>query len=173
MKFISSLLKKPVTICMIVLLTLFLGIYSTVIMPVELLPSIGIPVLGVTVVYPGASADSVQKDVTDKIEDSLETIAGVTEITTYSLENASVAILSFEYETNLDTTSDDILDRIKGLSLPSSCYEPTITNVDFNASALATISFSVNSSDMDETIKEASNLQQALSGIDGDRKSVV
>lgn len=170
MKFISSLLKKPVTICMIVLLTLFLGIYSTVIMPVELLPSIGIPVLGVTVVYPGASADSVQKDVTDKIEDSLETIAGVTEITTYSLENASVAILSFEYETNLDTTSDDILDRIKGLSLPSSCYEPTITNVDFNASALATISFSVNSSDMDETIKEASNLQQALLGIDGVEK---
>ena len=55
MKVIQSIIKRPLTICMTIILIIFLGILSITKMPVKLLPDLNIPILGITIVYPGAS----------------------------------------------------------------------------------------------------------------------
>lgn len=61
MKVIQSIIKRPLTICMTIILIIFLGILSITKMPVKLLPDLNIPILGITIVYPGASSDVAEK----------------------------------------------------------------------------------------------------------------
>jgi len=166
MNFLKKIINKPVTISLIVLIVLILGIYSTYLMPVSLLPDLNIPILGVTVVYPGASSETVESELTKPLEEALSTVASVTKIQSYSIENASVVVAYFDYDTSLDEKKTEIKDLISKLSLPSVCYEPTISSVDFNASSVATISF-VSDSDDTEKLKEASAaLEKKIKQID-------
>lgn len=71
MKVIQSIIKRPLTICMTIILIIFLGILSITKMPVKLLPDLNIPILGITIVYPGASSDVVETDVTCKVEEAI------------------------------------------------------------------------------------------------------
>ena len=68
-KFFSFVIKQSVAVILIVLLVLGFGVYSTINMSVNLLPDINVPIVCVQVIYPGANADSVEKDVTVKVEE--------------------------------------------------------------------------------------------------------
>lgn len=167
MNFFKKIINKPITICMIILVLVCVGVFSVRSMPVTLLPDLNIPILGVTVVYPGASATTVENDVTTKLETTLSSISKVTEVKSYSLENASFIVLSFEYETSLKEKEQEIKEKIASANLPSSCYDPEIVSFDFNSSALATIALTCDSNDINE-LKEISNtLSNKFSLIEG------
>ena len=164
MKVIQSIIKRPLTICMTIILIIFLGILSITKMPVKLLPDLNIPILGITIVYPGASSDVVETDVTCKVEEAITNVSGITETKTYSIENAAIIILDFEFDTNLNEKMKEIQDALNKIDLPSNCEDPTISMVDFNASAVANIFLNptvVNKTD------EIQNLVNQLIAIDG------
>lgn len=167
MNFIKKIIKKPVTVCMIVLVLLSFGIFSVINMPVKLLPDLNIPILGVTVVYPGASPSAVEEKVTKKLEDGLANITSVTDVTSYSLDNASFVVLSFEYETNLDDKKSEIKECINKLNLPEECYSPEIVEVDFNSSAIASVAITNDEDDVNKLRDLANNLEQEFYSIDG------
>ncbi|MFR5892553.1 MAG: efflux RND transporter permease subunit [Bacilli bacterium] len=90
-------------------------------------------------IYPSARLDVVETDVTTKIEEGIKNISGITETKTYSIENASIVILDFEFDTNLNEKMNEIKDALSKIKLPTNCEEPTISMVDFNASAVVNI----------------------------------
>lgn len=139
MNIIKSIIKTPLTICMTIILIIFLEILSIVKIPVKLLPDLNIPFLGITIIYPSARLDVVETDVTTKIEEGIKNISGITETKTYSIENASIVILDFEFDTNLNEKMNEIKDALSKIKLPTNCEEPTISMVDFNASAVVNI----------------------------------
>lgn len=167
MRLLSKIYKRSVTICMVVIIALAAGIYSVTQMSVTLLPDIGLPFLGVSIVYPGASSSVVEQDVTVPLEAELNKISNVDSISVTSIENASIAVITYDYGVDLEQKKDDLKERLANLSLPDSCYEPSIVEVDFNGTAVATVSVYNPSADLFTTLEDAKVLQQKFTAIEG------
>ena len=164
---IKTTIKRPVTICVLVVILLAVGVLSTLDMSTNLLPNINMPMVGITAVYPGAGASSVQADVTDKLENVLKTIPGVTELDARSYDNVSVCVLTFDYGTDIDKKIDDIEDVFKTVTLPQGCNEPTFTKIDMNGTAAATISVYNNEGDVELLADDVDVLATKLRAIEG------
>lgn len=166
---IKTTIKRPVTICVLVVILLAVGVLATMDMSTNLLPNIKMPMMGITVVYPGAGAESVQSSVTTPVERALQTIPGVTEIETKSYDNVSIAILAFDYGTDIDKKIDDISDAFKSVSFPQGCEEPAFVKIDMNGTAAATISVyqDADAPDTDLLAKDAEALALKLRAIEG------
>lgn len=164
---IKTTIKRPVTICVLVVILLAVGVLATMDMSTNLLPNIKMPMLGVTAIYPGAAASSVQTDVTDKLENVFKTIPGITELDTRSYDNVSVCVLTFDYGTDIDKKIDDIEDALKTVTLPQGCNDPTFSKIDMNGTAAATISLYNDEDDVELLSKEAEALSTRLRAIEG------
>ena len=164
---IKTTIKRPVTICVLVVILLAVGVLATMDMSTNLLPNIKMPMLGVTAIYPGAAASSVQTDVTEKLENVLKTIPGITELDTRSYDNVAVCILTFDYGTDIDQKIDDIEDTFKTITLPQGCNEPTFSKIDMNGTAAATISVFNDSNDIELLANDVELLATSLRAIEG------
>ncbi len=139
MNVLKKLFSRPVTICTIVVVCFGLGIMAVTDMDVNLLPEMSYPALGITVAYPGASAETCDEDVRPLMENTLKTTNGIKSLTTMCIENASIAVVMFDYDTDLDKKMAEIEDKFKLVQFPSACYDPIYLQVDFNGLAVATV----------------------------------
>ncbi len=163
-KFFSFIIKQSVAVILIIVLVLGLGIITTGNMAINLLPDINIPMVCVQVIYPGASATSVEKDVTTELEDGLKSISGVTSVSSYSYDNLSAVVLSFDYGTDTKEKKSDITGKLNGIELPSNC-DTSVYDIDFNSQALAVLS--VTGDSLDKAYERAQDLKTSLAAIDG------
>ena len=109
--------KKPSTVVVAVVLVLILGVVSFTKMNTDLLPSMDMPYAMVMTTYPGASPETVEQTVTRPIEQSMATVSNITNVSSVSSENASVVILEFSEDANMDSVTLEMrenLDQIKG-----------------------------------------------------------
>lgn len=164
---IKTSIKRPVTICVLVVILLAVGVLATMDMSTNLLPNIKMPMMGITVVYPGAGAQSVEDNVTSPMENALQTIPGITELETRSYDNVSIAILTFDYGTDIDKKIDAIEDSFKTVSFPQGCYDPSFVKIDMNGTAAATLSVYNDENNLDVLSKDAESLATKLRAIEG------
>ena len=109
--------KKPYTVVVAVVLVLILGVVSFTKMNTDLLPSMDMPYAMVMTPSPGASPETVEQTVTRPIEQSMATVSNITNVSSVSSENASVVILEFSEDANMDSVTLEMrenLDQIKG-----------------------------------------------------------
>ncbi|MFV0497670.1 MAG: efflux RND transporter permease subunit [Candidatus Fimivivens sp.] len=127
-------LKRPVSICIAVLALLIFGIGTAFSTPLELMPDIEMPALMIYTVYPGASPEDVENQVTAHIEDAAATLSGVKNIESISMENASFVVLEMEYGTNIDKANADLKNNIDMYrnSLPDDAENPTVLEVNMD-----------------------------------------
>ena len=166
---IKTTIKRPVTICVLVVILLAVGVLATMDMSTNLLPNIKMPMIGITVIYPGAGAQSVEDSVTAPMENALQTIPGITELETKSYDNVSIAIITFDYGTDIDKKIDAIEDSFKTVSFPQGCQDPSFVKVDMNGTAAATVSIYQNANNPDAELlaREAQTLAVKLRAIEG------
>ena len=79
---IQTAVRRTVTVCMVVVIVFAAGILAAQSTPVSLLPDIAVPALGVLVTYPGASAASVEEQVTRPLDDAHRSVGGATRLQT-------------------------------------------------------------------------------------------
>ncbi|HEY0592635.1 MAG TPA: efflux RND transporter permease subunit, partial [Thermoanaerobaculia bacterium] len=92
--FISNLsIKRPVFATVLMLTLLTLGIFSYRRLAIDMMPDVELPILTVITKYPGASAETVEREVTKRIEETVNTIAGVKHIYSTSSESFSTIII--------------------------------------------------------------------------------
>lgn len=133
--FISDFaIKRPiVTITVMVALVVF-GLVALLNLETDEFPDIQQPVIGVTVVYPGASPDTVERELVDPIEDAIFSISGVDASKTTSAATDGLAqfIVFFDYSKDVQQASQDIRDAIssKRSDLPQEMEEPILTRFD-------------------------------------------
>lgn len=109
--------KKPYTVVVSVVLILILGFVSFDKMTVDLLPNMNLPYAVVMTTYPGASPEEVEATVTRPVEQAMATISNIKNVSSSSMENASVVILEFEQTANMDSVTIEMresLDQIEG-----------------------------------------------------------
>lgn len=169
MNFFKSLFKRPITICFIIIVSIVLGIVSSSSMAVNLLPNISFPYLGVITTYVGANAMEIENQVTLPLSQQLSSISSLNEIQSYSMDNASILVLQFDYGTNIDDKTNEVKENIDNASLPSECtYE--ITKVDLNATAVSTLSMYSTNEDFNQIYDDVISLQKQLLSINGVEK---
>ena len=97
MSIYSSSVKRPVTTILIFVGLMVIGLYSLVQLPVDLYPEIELPFVTVMTTYPGASASDIESNVTRPIEDVLNSVSNLKDLTSTSSDGLSVIFLNFEY----------------------------------------------------------------------------
>jgi HAE1 family hydrophobic/amphiphilic exporter-1 len=157
-----------------------MGIYSLMQLPVDLYPEMELPFVVVYTTYPGASASDIESNVTRPLENSLNSVNKLKEITSTSSDATSVVFMNFEYGTNLDEASNDIRSVLGFVEryLPDGCEKPSI--IKFSTSMMPIIFYAITAKEsyaglekiLDEKIVNPLNRIEgvgsvALSGVPG------
>jgi len=169
--YISDLsVRRPVFAGVLSLILLVLGVLAAASLPVREFPDIDSPVVSVTTVYRGASAEVVERRITKLIEDEISGIAGITKLTSNSQDERSSVTIEFDVSRDPDGAANDVRERVSRIlqRLPEEAGAPEITKQDQGMDA--TMYVGVDSSTrslMDLTDYAERNLVDRLSVIDG------
>ncbi len=131
--FLSNVsIKRPVFATVLVLTLLTLGIFSYRRLAIEMMPDVEFPILTVITEYPGASSETVEREVTKRIEESVNSIAGVKHIYSTSRESFSTVIIEFELNVKVNEASQEVRAKINSVrnELPDDMKEPVIQKMD-------------------------------------------
>jgi len=128
-------IKRPVFATMFIMALVILGLVSYPDIGVDLFPKIEFPIVNINTRLKGASPEIMDIDVTDKIEESVNTINGVKTISSTSAEGISTVTVEFVLERNIDLAVQDVREKISLIrsKLPTDVMEPIIQKVDPDA----------------------------------------
>ena len=142
--FLSNLsIKQPVFATMMMLALAVLGLASYQQLKVDQFPDVEFPILTVTTVYRGASPESVERDVTRRIEESINTVEGIKHVESVSQEGLSNIVIFFHLEVSTQLASQDVRGKVASIrgQLPHDIEEPIVQRID--PGALPVVSLAV------------------------------
>ncbi|HEC02531.1 MAG TPA: efflux RND transporter permease subunit, partial [Phycisphaerales bacterium] len=131
-------IRRPIAMsCLIIGLTL-LGLNSYRKMGLELMPTMDVPFITVTTIYPGASPEQIETDVAKRIEDQVVTIDGLKHVSSSCMENVCLTFLEFELDVDVDIAATDVREKLDliGADFPEDVEDPKILKFDINATAI-------------------------------------
>ena len=123
-------INRPITTLMYVLTLVIFGLMSFKSMPSALFPNIDFPMVTVKTIYPGAEASTIESQVTDKIEEAISRIGGVDKIISTSSEGASVIMVQFFLERDINEATNDVRDKVAAVLLPKDAKMPLVSKLD-------------------------------------------
>ena len=143
MSIYNTAVNKPISTLMVFIAIMVLGVASYIQLPVDQYPKMDPPYLTVMATYPGANASDIEENVTKILEDQLNSVDNLKEMTSTSYDNLGVISLEFEWEANLDEASNDVRDAVdKAMqNLPDDIDRPTIMR--FNTSMMPILIYAV------------------------------
>ncbi|MEY4604767.1 MAG: hypothetical protein RIT43_2059 [Bacteroidota bacterium] len=108
----------------------------------ELLPDFSPPILTVTTTYPGASPATVESQVSKPLEDALSGLENISEVTSFSLDNASIVLLEFKASADIDAVLEDAQRKVNNVlnKLPDGASSPVLAKIEPNASPVLQVS---------------------------------
>ena len=142
-------LKNPVFATMVMLALVVLGLFSYQKLKVDQFPNIDFPVVVVSTEYPGASPEIVESEVSKKIEEGVNSIAGISALTSRSYENQSVVVIEFQLNINGRKAAEDVREKVAAIrpSLRTEVKEPKVLRFDPSARAIWSLAVVPHSSD--------------------------
>ena len=147
--FLSDLsIKRPVFATVLMLALVTLGAFSYRRLAIDMFPDIEIPVLSIITQYPGASPETVEREVTKKLEQAVNPISGVKHVYSTSREGLSTVIVEFNLEVKINDAAQDARSKISAIrnDLPVGIQEPIIQKLDIGG--MAVVSLAVRSAEM-------------------------
>ncbi|MGB2883898.1 MAG: efflux RND transporter permease subunit [Rhodoferax sp.] len=129
-------LKNPVFATMLMLALVVLGFFSLQRLQVDQFPNIDFPVVVVIADYPGASPEIVESEVSKKIEEGVNSIAGINALTSRSYEGQSVVVIEFGLHIDGRKAADDVREKVAAIrpNLRAEVKEPRVLRFDPAAS---------------------------------------
>src|SRR4051794_33235526 len=131
--FLSNLsIKQPVLATMMMVALAVLGLTSYRQLKVDLFPNVEFPVVTVSTVYPGASPETVEREVTKKVEEAINTVQGVKHVESSSQEGLSNIVILFNLEVSTQTAAADVRGKVTAIrgDLPREVEDPIVQRVD-------------------------------------------
>ena len=115
MWFTQVSLRNPVFATMVMLALVVLGLFSFQRLKIDQFPNIDLPVVVVTTEYPGASPEIIESEVSKKIEEAVNSTAGISALTSRSYEGMSIVIVEFELTVNGRKAADDVREKVSNV----------------------------------------------------------
>lgn len=118
--------SRPIMTGLIYVAVIIIGIFSLTKLPVDLFPHMDSNTIMVFTVYPGASAEDIEDNVSKPLENVLNTLSDMKHITSNSKENYSIVYLEFEWGVDIDEKTNDVRDKLDMVSssLPDGANQP-------------------------------------------------
>ena len=169
MSIYKTAINKPVTTLLIFIAVIIIGIFSYKSLPVDQLPEMEPPYISVMTVYAGANASELETNVSKLLENGLNSVDGLKEITSTSKDNMSLVTLEFEWGYNLDEAVNDIRSSIDMIydNLPDGVSRPLIFK--FNTSMMPIMQYAITADDSYSGLEKIidDNVINVLNRIDG------
>ena len=157
-------IRRPVFTTMMMLGLVVLGLFGYRRLPIDQFPDVDIPVVVVQTVYPGASPETVEREITERMEEAFNPVEGVDRITSNSLEGVSLVIVEFDLDREVDQAAQDVRDKLDAIrrDLPQDIEPPLVQKFDPSSEPIISLALSSNSTPLvrltalaDEQIRRA------------------
>ncbi len=134
--------KRPIFASVLILVIVVVGVAGYFNLGVDRFPKVDFPAVTVTTTLDGAAPEEVETEITDKIEEAVNSISGIDELRSVSSEGVSLVFVTFTLETNIDVASQDVRDKVSRAlrDLPKGIDPPIIQKLDPDASPIVFIS---------------------------------
>ncbi len=140
--FLSDLsIKRPVFATVLMLALVTLGVFSYRRLAIDMMPDVEIPFLSIVTQYPGASPETVEREVSKRIEQAVNPISGVKHVFSTSREGLSVVYVEFNLEVKINDVAQDARSKISAIrnDLPAGIEEPVIQKLDIGGMAVLSV----------------------------------
>lgn len=137
-------INKPVATVVMVIGLMLVGLLALSKLKVNQFPEVEPPVLVINIPYPGASPETVEREVVNRIEKALQSISGVDRSNSTSREGSATIVLVFDFSKNMIEAADEVRNAIASVryKLPTEIREPIITRADPGAQPILQLSLS-------------------------------
>jgi len=162
-------IRRRVLTTVLVLIAVIMGGLAYVGLGLRRFPEIEFPMAVVTTVYSGADPEKIETEVTERIEDSVRSIAGIESITSYSQQAISMVLIEFGLEEDIDVKAQDVRDKLDliGRDLPEDAEDPIVQKFDISQMPVLTLAL-IGPQDVNELYRLADEeLEDLLSGVKG------
>jgi HAE1 family hydrophobic/amphiphilic exporter-1 len=125
-------IRRPIATIVLIIALMALGLLALKKLRVNQIPDVANPVLVINIPYPGASPDTVEREVINRIEKPLQSLSGVYQLRSTAYEGAAVIVIMFNFKRNLVEASDEVRNAIASVryKLPLEMREPSIDRRD-------------------------------------------
>ena len=137
----SVCIERPVLTTVMSIVILLFGIIGFTYLGLREYPSVDPPTISVTTNYPGANADIIESQITEPLEENINGIAGIREMTSVSADGRSTITVEFDLTIDLETAANDVRDRVSRSirSLPPDVEPPIVQKADADASVIVLV----------------------------------
>jgi multidrug efflux pump subunit AcrB len=167
--------KRPVFASVLILTLTVIGAFSFSRLGVDRFPKVDFPTVVVMTRLPGAAPEEVETEISDKIEEAVNTISGIDELRSTSSEGVSTVIVAFQLEKDGDIAAQEVRDRVNRVLplLPKNIQQPTVEKFDPDAAPVMTIAVSADKPIRDITEYADKTLRRQLESVNGVGQVVV
>jgi HAE1 family hydrophobic/amphiphilic exporter-1 len=154
---------------MLVMSLVVVGAFSFMSLGVDLFPKIDFPTITVTVVNPGASPEEIETEITEKVEEAVNTISGIDEMRSSSIEGISQVFVQFILEKDVNVAAQEVENRVQTVipNLPETAEQPTVQKLDTDAAPVLRISVSAPTSLREVTQIAKDRIKERIESVNG------
>jgi len=170
MQWLAALcVKRPVFATVLILSLTVIGIFSFTRLGVDRFPKIDFPTITVTTLQPGAAPEQIETEITDKIEEAVNTISGIDDLRSISSEGISQVIVSFVLEKDTDVAAQEVRDKVNGVlpRLPKTIQQPRVDKMDPDAAPVLSLALTAKQPVRDITEYADKVLRRQLESVNG------
>src|SRR5260221_3816309 len=170
MQWLAALcVKRPVFATVLILSLTVIGIFSFTRLGVDRFPKIDFPTVLVTTVQPGAAPEQIETEITDKIEEAVNTISGIDDLRSVSSEGVSQVIVAFLLEKDTDVAAQEVRDKLNGVlpRLPKTIQQPRVDKLDPDAAPVLSLALTATKPVRDITEYADKVLRRQLESVNG------
>jgi hydrophobic/amphiphilic exporter-1 (mainly G- bacteria), HAE1 family len=171
MQWLAALcVKRPVFATVLILSLTVIGAFSFSRLGVDRFPKIDFPTITVTTVQPGAAPEQIETEITDKIEEAVNTISGIDDLRSISSEGISQVIISFLLDKDTDTAAQEVRDKVNSVlpQLPKTVQQPRVEKMDPDAAPVLSLALSAKSQPVKDITEYADKvLRRKIESVNG------
>lgn len=169
MKITEVFIKRPIFATMVIMAMVVLGAFSFIRLGVDLFPQVDFPVVVVTTNLLGASPEEIETEISKKIEEQINTIAGLDELQSFSYEGSSQVVAQFVLEKNGDVAAEEVRDRVNRVvnEFPYGTKAPIVEKFDMSASPIVQVVVTGNLPIRDLTRITRKQIKEQLETVNG------
>jgi hydrophobic/amphiphilic exporter-1 (mainly G- bacteria), HAE1 family len=167
--------KRPVFASVLILALTVIGAFSFSRLGLDRFPKVDFPTVVVTTRLPGAAPEEVETEISDKIEEAVNTISGIDELRSTSSEGISTVVISFLLEKDVNVAAQEVRDRVNRVlpQLPRTIKQPMVEKFDPDSSPVMTLAVSADKPIRDITEYADKTLRRQLESVSGVGQVVV
>jgi HAE1 family hydrophobic/amphiphilic exporter-1 len=170
MQWLAALcVKRPVFASVLILSLTVIGVFSFTRLGLDRYPKVDFPTVLVTTVQPGAAPEQIETEITDKIEEAVNTISGIDELRSVSSEGISQVVLAFLLDKDTNVAAQEVRDKVNSVLplLPRTIQQPRVDRMDPDASPVLSVALSANRPVRDITEYADKVLRRQLESVGG------